>query len=207
MSSPKREVSYQCDRCGSPNNVALSLLHQRGTRSFTAGSGWPGSSQSYSAQAAAPPTPRRYADRIVPYGFLFFFLSFLTWGCYGALVKSHDQVLYYPIGFLLFLGAICLAALIRSCVKLPISTATCFRDCTRIGLTRMHAVVAESSFASFLDWQLLRRSYGSSCHTGLQPDQLPEGPSHVARRTATSLPQTATWSRTLPFPSTTAQLL
>jgi hypothetical protein len=118
MSSPKREVSYQCDRCGSPNNVALSLLHQRGTRSFTAGSGWPGSSQSYSAQAAAPPTPRRYADRIVPYGFLFFFLSFLTWGCYGALVKSHDQVLYYPIGFLLFLGAICLAALIRSCVKI-----------------------------------------------------------------------------------------
>jgi hypothetical protein len=67
MVTTGQQTAYRCEHCGSPEIVALSLLYEQGTRSFS-GRFTSGVSQSYSAQAAAPPKPKRY------------FLSFVLWG-------------------------------------------------------------------------------------------------------------------------------
>jgi predicted RNA-binding Zn-ribbon protein involved in translation (DUF1610 family) len=115
MVSPNREVSYQCDRCGSANIVALAILHQQGTRTLITGSGWRGSSQSYSAQAAAPPKPKSSLGPIVVYGFLLYVLLFWARACYAAMLNKKDPTLEYPMGCLLILAATCLVALILTC--------------------------------------------------------------------------------------------
>src|SRR5258708_1425559 len=56
MSVAKQQHSYQCDQCGSPNIVALPVLHEQGTRTYSSPTNW-GSSQSYSAQGV-PAEPR-----------------------------------------------------------------------------------------------------------------------------------------------------
>ena len=84
MASVAQLNSYQCDQCGSTNIVAAPVLYQQGTRAYS-GTFNSGTSQSYSAQAAAPPSPRGYGRPLllwgVPICFTFFWgfaLSFLN---------------------------------------------------------------------------------------------------------------------------------
>jgi hypothetical protein len=60
MAAIPQQNPYQCDQCGTPNIVAVPLLYQQGTRTYSGLTTW-GSSQSYSAQLSAPPRPRGYA--------------------------------------------------------------------------------------------------------------------------------------------------
>jgi hypothetical protein len=54
MASVSQLNPYQCDQCGTANIVAALILYQQGTRAYS-GTLNSGTSQSYSAQAAAPP--------------------------------------------------------------------------------------------------------------------------------------------------------
>jgi hypothetical protein len=59
---------FQCDQCGNPDIVAVPLLYQEGTRTFS-GIFSRGVSQSVAAQALAPPRRRSYARRLLPWMF------------------------------------------------------------------------------------------------------------------------------------------
>src|SRR5271163_2594874 len=59
MATAAQQTLYQCDRCGTPEIVAVPLLYQQGTRSYS-GTFSRGTSQSQSALAASPPHPRGY---------------------------------------------------------------------------------------------------------------------------------------------------
>jgi ribosomal protein L37E len=109
MVSPKREVSHQCDRCGSPNIVALSLLHDQETRTNSQGF----TSQSYSAQRATPPQPRSYGLPIFFFSVIILFILFCSLAYYSA--AKHAPFLEYPIGCLLIVAAACIAALTFIC--------------------------------------------------------------------------------------------
>jgi hypothetical protein len=104
---------YRCEQCGTPDIVAVPLLYQQGTRAYSSPFGW-GSSQSYSAQAAAPPRPRSYLRSLLLWGFAIFFFFF--WGLAGS-----NAVLTYPktatttenaVAIFMFLGVACLGGMV-----------------------------------------------------------------------------------------------
>ena len=74
MASVSQLNPYQCDQCGTTNIVAAPVLYQQGTRAYS-GTFNSGTSQSYSAQAAAPPRPRGYG-RPFFFGDPLFFIFF-----------------------------------------------------------------------------------------------------------------------------------
>ena len=76
MASTSRLNPYQCDQCGTTNIVAAPLLYEQGTRSYS-GPFHSGTSQSYSAQAAAPPDPRGYGRPLLLWGIPICFTFFL----------------------------------------------------------------------------------------------------------------------------------
>ena len=82
MASTSRLNPYQCDQCGTTNIVAAPLLYEQGTRSYS-GPFHSGTSQSYSAQAAAPPDPRGYGRPLLLWGIPICFTFF--WGLSWAL--------------------------------------------------------------------------------------------------------------------------
>ena len=59
--------SYRCDRCGTTNVVAAPVLFQQGTRSYS-GTFSSGTTQTFAAQAVAPPRPRGYLRPVVIWG-------------------------------------------------------------------------------------------------------------------------------------------
>ena len=67
MASVSQLNPYQCDQCGTANIVAAPVLYQQGTHTYSTRF-HSGTTQSFSAQAVAPPRPR---------GFL---RPFLLWG-------------------------------------------------------------------------------------------------------------------------------
>jgi hypothetical protein len=78
MATQSQSNPYRCDQCGTGELVAVPLLYQQGTRTFTSTFS-SGISQSYSAQIAAPPHPRGYIRPFVLWGFaicLFFAWSY-----------------------------------------------------------------------------------------------------------------------------------
>jgi predicted RNA-binding Zn-ribbon protein involved in translation (DUF1610 family) len=77
MASVSQLNPYQCDQCGTTNIVAAPVLYQQGTRAYS-GTFSSGTSQSFSAQAAAPPDPRGYAKSIMDYIFRWLELRFLS---------------------------------------------------------------------------------------------------------------------------------
>ena len=79
MSVAKQQHSYQCDQCGSPNIVALPVLYEQGTRTYSSPTNW-GSSQSHSAQGAAPPRRKGYGGPFLLWGFLAVILFVLVLG-------------------------------------------------------------------------------------------------------------------------------
>jgi hypothetical protein len=110
---------YQCDQCGSSNIVAAPVLYQQGTHAYS-GMFNSGTSQSYSAQAAAPPSPRGYGRPLILWGFGILFACFWGWAGLSAAIRHPDshRTLESPIGFLALLGIACLAGLLFSIRKI-----------------------------------------------------------------------------------------
>ena len=101
MSVAKQQHSYQCDQCGSPNIVALPVLYEQGTRTYSSPTNW-GSSQSHSAQGAAPPRRKGYGGPFLLWGFLLSFFLFWSWACYSAMLKHPKTAssMEYPLSTL-----------------------------------------------------------------------------------------------------------
>ena len=87
MAVAKQQPSYQCDQCGSPDIVALSVLYQQGTRTYSSPA-YGGKSQTYSAQGAAPPRRKGYGGPFLLWGFLVYFFFFWAWAFYRGLIKN-----------------------------------------------------------------------------------------------------------------------
>ena len=78
MATSVAQQAYQCDQCGNPDIVAVPLLYQQGTRTFS-GVFNRGVSQSVAAQTLSPPRTRRYAIRAFAWGMVV--VLCLLWGC------------------------------------------------------------------------------------------------------------------------------
>ena len=76
----EQQTPYQCDRCGATNVVAAPLVYQQGTHAYSTRFSW-GTTQSFSAQATAPPDPRGYGRSLVLWGIPICFTFF--WGIAG----------------------------------------------------------------------------------------------------------------------------
>jgi hypothetical protein len=118
MSVAKQQHSYQCDQCGSPNIVALSVLYEQGTRTYSSPSFW-GSSRSYAAQGAAPPRRKGYGGPFLLWGFLLSFFLFWSWACYSAMLKYPKTAssMEYPLGLLGLLALGCVIGLVLTSRK------------------------------------------------------------------------------------------
>ena len=115
MAVAKQQLSYQCDQCGSPNIVALPVLHEQGTRTYSSPAYW-GKSQTYSAQGAAPPRRKGYGGPFLLWGFLLYFVLFWFWALYGGPRKYPDTT-HYALGFLELIGLGCVTGLVLTCRK------------------------------------------------------------------------------------------
>src|ERR1700679_1352939 len=85
MATLPLQNSYRCDQCGTPEIVAVPVLYQQGTRSFS-GLFNHGTSQSYSAQAAAPPRARGYIRPFLLWGFFVVLFSISSFFDLSALL-------------------------------------------------------------------------------------------------------------------------
>ena len=119
MVTTGQQTAYRCDQCGSPEIVALSLLHEQGTRSFS-GRFTSGVSQSYAARAAAPPTPKRYFRPFILWGPVIIILSFWVYaGMQSVLLHPKTTALRGEYIFaLLFLCLLALSGLLFSIRKI-----------------------------------------------------------------------------------------
>jgi hypothetical protein len=99
MAVAKQQLSYQCDLCGSPNIVALPVLHEQGTRTYSSPTNW-GSSQSSFSSSSAPPRRKGYGGPFLLWGFLLSFFLFWSWACYSAMLKYPKTAssMEYPLG-------------------------------------------------------------------------------------------------------------
>jgi hypothetical protein len=109
MVTTGQQTAYRCEHCGSPEIVALSLLYEQGTRSFS-GRFTSGISQSYSAQAAAPPKQKRYFLSFVLWGPVVVFFGMWTYFGFNALFMHAKALvlkeLLLVVFFVLFIAAL-----------------------------------------------------------------------------------------------------
>lgn len=112
----QQQRSYHCDRCGSRDVVALSLLYERGTRVHSGPAYW-GQSQSFSAQSAAPPKPKGYGGPVVLWGFLIALFAFWFWAFSQAFAKYPTATVKILV-LLGMLGLVCVAGLAVSCRRI-----------------------------------------------------------------------------------------
>ena len=108
MTSESQLNPYRCDQCGAANVVAAPVLYQEGTRAYS-GVFYSGVTQSYAAQAVAPPDRRRYLRPILLWGFGVVFA--FIWGWAGLTAVEHHpnsiSTLDRPIAFLAILAIGC----------------------------------------------------------------------------------------------------
>jgi len=90
MTTLLQQNSYRCNQCGTPEIVAVPVLYQAGTRTFS-GVFNHGVSQSYSAQTAAPPRARGYVRPILLWGFFVVLFSISSFFDLSALVERHTM--------------------------------------------------------------------------------------------------------------------
>jgi hypothetical protein len=113
MASVSQFNSYRCDQCGTVNIVAAPVLYEQGTRTYS-GMFHSGTSQSYSAQAVVPPSPRGYARAFLLWGIGVFFACF--WGVAGlrAVVRHPNSTgaIGRLIAFLAILAALSMIGLL-----------------------------------------------------------------------------------------------
>ena len=88
MATLPLQNSYRCDRCGTPEIVAVPVLYQQGTRSFSVLFNH-GTSQSYSALAATPPQTKGYVGPILLWGFVVTLFSISSFFDLNTLVQRR----------------------------------------------------------------------------------------------------------------------
>jgi hypothetical protein len=81
MASVSQLNPYHCDQCGNANIVAAPVVYHEGTRTYS-GTFYSGTTQSYSAQAVAPPKPRGYIRPFIVWGPVIVIL--FVWTLLGA---------------------------------------------------------------------------------------------------------------------------
>jgi hypothetical protein len=115
MASVSQLNLYQCDQCGTANIVAAPVLYEQGTRAYS-GSFHSGTSQSYCAQAVAPPNPRGYSRALLLWGFGIFFACF--WGSAGlrAIARHPNSAgtMERPVLFFMIVAVLCLMGMLFS---------------------------------------------------------------------------------------------
>jgi len=115
MASLSQQNPYQCDQCGTANIVAAPVLYQQGTHNYSTRF-HSGTTQSFSAQAAAPPDPRGYGRALLLWGIPICFVLF--WGLAGlGRILDHPKSaasLSGSVSILLFLGVVFLGGMILS---------------------------------------------------------------------------------------------
>jgi hypothetical protein len=109
MSTSVAQQAYQCDQCGNPDIVAVPLLYQQGTRTFS-GILNRGMSQSVAAQSLAPPQPRGYALRLLPWIFAVILMTCTTYFELGAFLK-RPKFLVSEAGVALIFVSLCSASI------------------------------------------------------------------------------------------------
>jgi len=115
MASVSQQNPYQCEQCGTANIVAAPVLYQQGTRAYS-GTFSSGTSQSFSAQAAAPPDPRGYGRPLLLWGIPICFTFFWGFvGLVGILNRSKSALaLGNTVTILLLLGVACVGGMLLS---------------------------------------------------------------------------------------------
>ena len=93
MASVSQLNLYECDQCGTANIVAAPVLYQQGTRAYS-GTFNSGTSQSYSAQAAAPPSPRGYGRPLLLWGPVILFLSVWTIVSFRSILELPKATMF-----------------------------------------------------------------------------------------------------------------
>lgn len=113
MATLAAQQAYQCAECGNPEILAVPLIYEQGSRTFS-GIFNRGVSQSIAAQQMAPPTRRRYFRPTLLWGFAIYF--FLFWGGAGlsSLTRPVEDVTSsrIAVGILMFLALLCLIGLV-----------------------------------------------------------------------------------------------
>ncbi len=119
MVTAGQQTMYRCAQCGSSEIVALSLLYEQGTRNFS-GRFTSGVSQSYSAQAASPPKPKRHFRPFILWGPVIIILSFWIYaGAQSVILHPKTTALKGEAVFiLLFICLIAVAGLFFSLRKI-----------------------------------------------------------------------------------------
>ncbi len=104
---------YHCDQCGAANVVAAPVLYQQGTRSYSTRF-YSGTTQSFSAKAAAPPDSRGYGRPLLLWGIPICFTFF--WGFAGLdRIRVHPTslaTLSETVAIFLILGFILLGGML-----------------------------------------------------------------------------------------------
>lgn len=88
MATVLEQAPYQCDRCGTASIVAASVIYQQGTHTYSSHFSRT-TSQSASAQAAAPPCPRGYIRPLVVWGPIVLFLALWSFVGLGSAFEVH----------------------------------------------------------------------------------------------------------------------
>jgi hypothetical protein len=113
MASLSQLNPYHCDQCGAANVVAAPVLYQQGTHSYSTRF-YTGTTQSFSAKAAAPPDPRGYGRPLLLWGIPICFTLF--WGFVGLVgILDHSKsamTLGNTVVTLLLIGSICICGML-----------------------------------------------------------------------------------------------
>ena len=111
----EQQTPYQCYRCGATNVVAAPLVYQQGTHAYSSRFRSV-TTQSFSAQSAAPPDPRGYGRPILLWGIPICFTLF--WGFVGLVgILDHSKSatsLGNTVTILLLLGSGCIGGMLLS---------------------------------------------------------------------------------------------
>ena len=119
MGTVLQQTPFQCDQCGATNIVAAPIVYQQGTHTYSTRFGT-GTTQSFFAQAAVPPSPRGYVRPIVLWGPVI--LIFSAWTIAGGVsIAEHPltSALHVQTVFIfLFFGLASFAGLLLAITKI-----------------------------------------------------------------------------------------
>jgi predicted RNA-binding Zn-ribbon protein involved in translation (DUF1610 family) len=116
MVTTGQRTAYRCDQCGSAEIVALSLLYEQGTRSFS-GRFTSGVSQSIAAKAAAPPAPKHYFRPFILWGSVVAFFAMWTYVGFSALFM-HPKALALKECWAAVLLTLCMTSFVKLLLNL-----------------------------------------------------------------------------------------
>jgi hypothetical protein len=86
MASVSQLNPYHCEKCGTANIVAAPALYQQGTHTYSTRF-YSGTTQSFSAQAVAPPRPRGYVRPFLIWGPAIAFFALWTFIGFDSIIE------------------------------------------------------------------------------------------------------------------------